>query len=77
MTDSAGPCNAVGRAPDWLVRGPRFDTRSGHTLSFFLPLIQKGQLSVTGESMCMKYWLILKKVCCLSMMLFGFCLINE
>ena len=43
MTDSAGPCNAVSRAPDSLVRGPRFDTRSGHTLSFFLPLIQKGQ----------------------------------
>ena len=27
------------------------------TLSFLLPLIQEGQLSVTGESMCMKYWL--------------------
>ena len=25
-------------------------------LSFFLPLIQEGQLSVTGESMCTKYW---------------------
>ena len=22
----------------------------------FLPLIQEGQLSVTGESMCTKYW---------------------
>ena len=36
-----------------------FDTRSGHihVLSFLLPLIQEGQLSVTGESMCTKYWL--------------------
>ena len=24
---------------------------------FLLPLIQEGQLSVTGESMCTKYWL--------------------
>ena len=28
-----------------------------HILSFIFPLIQEGQLSVTGESMCMKYWL--------------------
>ena len=27
------------------------------TLPFLLPLIQEGQLSVTGESMCTKYWL--------------------
>ena len=26
-------------------------------LSFLLPLIQEGQLSVNGESMCTKYWL--------------------
>ena len=39
------------------LRGPGFDTRSGHILSFLLPLIQEGQLSVTGESMCTKYWL--------------------
>ena len=31
--------------------------RSGHILSFLLPLSQEGQLSVTGESMCTKYWL--------------------
>ena len=37
--------------------GPGFDTRSGHILSFPLLLIQEGQLSVTGESMCTKYWL--------------------
>ena len=41
-----------------LVRGPGFDTRSGHMLSFLFPLIQEGQLSVTGESMCTKYWFI-------------------
>ena len=34
-----------------------FDTRSGNILSFLLPLFQEGQLSVTGESMCTKYWL--------------------
>ena len=37
--------------------GPEFDARSGSILSFLLPLFQEGQLSVTGESMCMKYWL--------------------
>ena len=36
---------------------PRFDTWSDHILSFLLPLIQDGQLSVTGESVCTKYWL--------------------
>ena len=25
--------------------------------SFLLPLFQEGQLSVTGESMCTRYWL--------------------
>ena len=39
----------------WLISG--FDTRSGNILSFLLPLFQEGQLSVTGESMCTKYWL--------------------
>ena len=33
----------------------RFDTRSGHILLFLLPLIQEGELSVTGESMCTWY----------------------
>ena len=37
--------------------GPGFDTRSGNVLSFLLPLFEEGQLSVTGESMCTKYWL--------------------
>ena len=48
---------AIGRAPGSLVMGPGFDTRSGNILSFLLPLFQEGQLSVTGESMCTKYWL--------------------
>ena len=46
-------------APDSYVRGPGFDTWSGNILSFFLPLFplfQEGQLSVTGKSMCTKYW---------------------
>ena len=46
---------AIDRAPNSLVRGLGFDTRSGSILLFLLPLIQEGQLSVTGESMCTKY----------------------
>ena len=53
----AGSRSADSRAPDSYDRGPGFDTQSGHKLSFLLPLIQEGQLSVTGESMCTKYWL--------------------
>ena len=53
----AGSRSAIGRAPDSKVRGPGFNTRSGNILSFLLPLFQEGQLSVTGESMCTKYWL--------------------
>ena len=51
----AGPRSAVDSASDPRARG--FDTRSDHKLSFLLPLIQEGQLSVTGESMSTKYWL--------------------
>ena len=40
----AGPRSAVCRAPDSLVRGRGFDTRSGNILSFLLPLLQEGQL---------------------------------
>ena len=32
--------------------GPGFDTRSGHILSFLLPLNQEGQLSVTAAKVC-------------------------
>ena len=53
----AGPHSAVGSASDSRARGPGFDTRSGHILSFLLPLIQEGQLSVTGDSMSTEYWL--------------------
>ena len=49
--------SAVGSASNSRARGPGFDTQSGHILSFLLSLIQEGQLSVTGESMCTKYWL--------------------
>ena len=52
-----GPHSAIGRAPDSQNRGPGFDTQSGNIFSFLLPLFQEGQLSVTGESMCTKYWL--------------------
>ena len=46
-------CVSFSLSPLW----PGFDTRSGNILSFLLPLFQEGQWSVTGESMCMKYWL--------------------
>ena len=49
--------SAVVRASDSRASGAGFDTWSGHILSFLLPQIQEGQLSVTGESICMKYWL--------------------
>ena len=52
----AGPRSAVGKASDSKARGTGFDTLSGHILLFLLPLIQEGQLSVIGESMCTKYW---------------------
>ena len=42
-------------ASDSSARGPELDTRSGNVLSFLLPLIQEGQLSVTGENMCALY----------------------
>ena len=49
------PLQCTCRTPE-SVRGPGFDTRSGNILSFLLPLFQEGQMSVTGESMCTKYW---------------------
>ena len=53
----AGPRSSVGSASDSRARDPGFDTRFGNILSRLLPLIQEGQLSVTGESICKKYWL--------------------
>ena len=52
----------------WHASGPEFDPHVRHTLLWRLghenistailplPLIQEEQLSVTGESMCTKYW---------------------
>ena len=57
MNIKTGPRSAIGRAPDSYVRGPGFDTRCGNIFSFLLPLFQEWQLSVSGESMCTKYWL--------------------
>ena len=59
---AAGPRSAIGRVPDTEVRGLGFDTRSGHILTFLLPLFQEGHLSATGESTCPKYWLTAKEV---------------
>ena len=39
----AGLHSAVGSASDSRARGHGFDTRSGHSLSFLLPLVQEGQ----------------------------------
>ena len=44
--------SAISSAIDLWFRGPGFETRSGHILSFLRSLILEGQLSVTGESMC-------------------------
>ena len=52
-TNGAGPHGTVSRVSDSRARGPWFDTQSGHILSFLHLLIQEGQLSVTGESMCL------------------------
>ena len=51
-----GPCGAVVSASDSRARGPEFDIQSGLIISILLLLIQEGQLSVTGQSMCSKYF---------------------
>ena len=60
--------SAVGSESDCESRGRWFQPQSGHILSLrfgheknsmtilTLPLIQEGQLSVTGERMGTKYW---------------------
>ena len=53
--NSAGLHSAVRSVSDTRARGPGFNTRSGHILSYHLRLTPEGQLSVTSESMCMKY----------------------
>ena len=51
----AGLCSTVGQTQEPEVQGSVPGV--SHILSFLFPLMQEGQLSVTGESMCMKYWL--------------------
>ena len=45
----AGPRNAIGRAPDSLVRGPGFDTRSGNILSFSFRFFKKGSCQLLAK----------------------------
>ena len=64
----AGHGSSIGNVSAWHASGPDFDPhvrhillwRLGHenisTAILPLPLIQKEQLSVTGERMCTKYW---------------------
>ena len=56
-TAPAGPHSSVGSTSDSRAQRSRVDTRSGLILSFLHPLIQEGQFSVSGESMCTEYWL--------------------
>ena len=44
-----GVYSAVGNVSDSRARGARLEIRSSYLLSFPLPLIQEGQLSVTGK----------------------------
>ena len=67
-TGLAGRGSSVGCASAWYADGRGFDpyvrqhsfVEIGHkiisTAILSLPLIQEGQLSVTGERMCTKYW---------------------
>ena len=64
----AGRGSSIGSVSTWHASGPEFDSHIRHILSWRLghekisttilplPLIQEEQLSVTGESMCTKYW---------------------
>ena len=47
-----GPLN-----PKQPTNQPKFNTRFGHIFFFLLQLVQEGQLSVTGGSVCTKYLL--------------------
>ena len=63
-----GRGSSIGSEAAWPASGPEFDPHVGHIVSWRLghenistailplPLIQKEQLSVTGERMCTKYW---------------------
>ena len=62
-------CHAQELVPTPKVKVPRLCSRSqpgikviikdlwGHLLHAVTFLVQEGQLSITGESMCTKYWL--------------------
>ena len=64
----AGRGSSIGSMSAWHAKGLEFDPHVRHILSWRfgyeknstailpLPLIQEEQLSVTGESMCTKYW---------------------
>ena len=61
----AGRSSSVGSASAWYVDGRGFDWQNVFvefgqkiisTASLSLPLIQEGQLSVTRDRMCTKYW---------------------
>ena len=52
LYESAGPRSSARLIQKPEAPGPRFDTRFGHLSSFLLPLIQEGQFSVKGESIC-------------------------
>ena len=60
----SAPDKKVGRIVQWVVRLTQEleVTGSSHILPFLFPLIQEGQLSVIGKSMCTKYWLTTKEV---------------
>ena len=58
---TAGRDSSVECEPTWYADGRGFAfVEIGHeiisTAILCLPLIQEGQLSVTGERMCTKYW---------------------
>ena len=65
---SAGRGSSIGSVSAWHASSPKFDPHARHILSWRLghekistailplPLIQEGQLSVTGKRMGTKYW---------------------
>ena len=57
----AGPSSAVGSESDCESRGPHIFVEIYHelisTVILSLPLIEEGQMTVSGENMCTKYWL--------------------
>ena len=60
----AWPRSAVGGASDSRARGPVLDTRSGHILSFLLPLIKKGRCQLLAKVFArstpwLRWWLSL------------------